>query len=473
MRKAGFSKKEGRVKNILIGGTVVLLSTVMIGSVNAYSITVDENKEILSNNIEYVFDENEYNILSEFEIQNADENADTINEDTTSADVLRQVDAETVNQVKAFVSRMYTVALGRNAEAAGLKDWSGRLLEKKIDGAGIAAGFIGSEEFTNKNLNNDDYLKVLYKTFFDREPDKAGYEDWIGKLNAGQSRASVLAGFVNSKEFANLCDKFGILRGYMMSEGSAANPGIAQFVTRLYTKALGRAGEADGINDWTAKIATGSADAGTVAVNGFFNSDEFNNKTLTDNEFLDILYATYFDRKADSAGKYKWLFQLKVGLPRKDVVNGFATSAEFNNLLNSFGLKGASSYAIGEDTENVRILKAMLKFMDEYPEGTEFTNADFRPFNGGIYSGGFGCAGFAFMLSDAAFGDRPAKKIYSTDNIRVGDIIRINNDGHSVIVLAVDGDDIVVAEGNFNKSVHWGRVLNRKTMRFTYLMTRY
>ena len=44
--------------------------------------------------------------------------------------------------------------------------------------------------------------------------------------------------------------------------------------------------------------------------------------------------------------------------------------------------------------------------------------------------------------------------------IHVGDGLRMNNDGHSVVVLEVNGTNVTVAEGNFNSSVHWGRKID-------------
>lgn len=82
-------------------------------------------------------------------------------------------------------------------------------------------------------------------------------------------------------------------------------------------------------------------------------------------------------------------------------------------------------------------------------------------------------AGFAFILSDAAFGSTPCKMGYDINEIRVGDILRINDNTHSVVVLAIDGDSITVAEGNYNGIIHWGRVLDRKTVKFDYYITRY
>ncbi len=263
-----------------------------------------------------------------------------------------QVKAASDSGVEAFVSRMYTVALGREAEEAGLKDWSSQLENKTNDGAGLAHGFIMSDEFRKKGLDDKEYLDILYATFFDREPDEGGYNDWMGKLKSGTARSAVLAGFTNSEEFSNLCEKFGILRGYMYSDGSAANAGIGQFVSRLYSKALGRTGESAGINDWTTQIATRATTAEQTATNGFFNSAEFQQKDLTNSEFLDILYATFFDRVADEGGKTEWQNKMQAGTSRGDVILGFSRSEEFNNLLAKYGLTGEIHLPTADETPN-------------------------------------------------------------------------------------------------------------------------
>ena len=105
----------------------------------------------------------------------------------------------------------------------------------------------------------------------------------------------------------------------------------------------------------------------------------------------------------------------------------------------------------------------IIAMQEEYPEGTPWDNSNFYEWKGGIYSGGYGCAGFAFMLSDAVFGSLPARKIdkVSYSSLRAGDILRVNNDSHSVIILKKQADHVVIAEGNFNSSVHWGRTLSK------------
>ena len=117
----------------------------------------------------------------------------------------------------------------------------------------------------------------------------------------------------------------------------------------------------------------------------------------------------------------------------------------------------------------------MIAFKEDYPEGMTWTNDNFYEWKGGIFSDGFGCAGFAFMLSDAAFGTLPARTHENISDIKVGDILRVNNDSHSVIVLEVNDNGVVIAEGNYNSSLHWGRTISWSSLEntLTYVMTRY
>ncbi len=119
------------------------------------------------------------------------------------------------------------------------------------------------------------------------------------------------------------------------------------------------------------------------------------------------------------------------------------------------------------------VYQILISFSEPLPEGTYWTNDDFY---GADWEGGYGCHGFALMLSDAAFGDLPVRQTKDWDNIRVGDILRVNNDTHTVIVLGVNGDNITVAEANYNSSVHWGRVITRNSLKRgegTYIESRW
>jgi len=121
------------------------------------------------------------------------------------------LDGGSAEQVQSFVTRFYVQCLGRQPDSEGLNEWVGRLLNGTKTGADVAEGFVFSEEFTGKNHSNETFITILYRAFFDREPDAAGYKAWLERLAGGMSRKSVLDGFLKSEEFAGLCSSYGIV----------------------------------------------------------------------------------------------------------------------------------------------------------------------------------------------------------------------------------------------------------------------
>ena len=111
---------------------------------------------------------------------------------------------------EAYVARIYTKALGRAAEPAGLKYWVGEIKAKRKTPVEVAELFFFAPEFTNKKLNNTAYVKVLYRTFMGREADQGGLNYWIGRLNKGESRKSVLEAFAGCPEFKQIVKSFGL-----------------------------------------------------------------------------------------------------------------------------------------------------------------------------------------------------------------------------------------------------------------------
>lgn len=140
------------------------------------------------------------------------------------------------------------------------------------------------------------------------------------------------------------------------------------------------------------------------------------------------------------------------------------------------GAEEAVSAPPAQTAEDKAAYETMIALKSQYPENSRWTNDNFYEWKGGIYSGGYGCAGFAFMLSDAAFGSLPARmyKEVSFSDVRAGDILRINADSHSVIVLEVLPEGVVTAEGNVGGSVHWGGKLSRYSVETAdYRITRW
>lgn len=117
---------------------------------------------------------------------------------------------EMYRDVKAFVERLYNCCLERKTDRSGLIDWTCAIAGGDIGGSSAAHGFFFSDEFTRMRTDNYDYVTRLYRTFFDRKPDTAGYNAWVKSLKGGNSRENVLNGFARSQEYAALCAKYGI-----------------------------------------------------------------------------------------------------------------------------------------------------------------------------------------------------------------------------------------------------------------------
>ncbi|MFZ3386096.1 MAG: DUF4214 domain-containing protein [Candidatus Hydromicrobium sp.] len=121
--------------------------------------------------------------------------------------------ADQTSDVSSFVTRLYQTCLDRSPDPAGLDNWVNNLISGKVTGGQAAYGFVFSEELKNRNLNNDQFLVIMYRAFFDRPADTGGYNNWMGLLNSGSSREFVFSNFVNSTEFANLCRNYNIIAG--------------------------------------------------------------------------------------------------------------------------------------------------------------------------------------------------------------------------------------------------------------------
>ena len=100
------------------------------------------------------------------------------------------------------------------------------------------------------------------------------------------------------------------------------------FVERMYTTALKRKAETAGRDYWAEQLCTHKM-SGELVGACFFMSDEMISYKLSNDEFVNRLYATFMDRKPDADGKKYWVQFLKDGHNRLEVVMGFTRSPEF------------------------------------------------------------------------------------------------------------------------------------------------
>lgn len=135
-----------------------------------------------------------------------------------------------------------------------------------------------------------------------------------------------------------------------------------------------------------------------------------------------------------------------------------------------------SRLANGKEITQDNVREILNGLRSTYPEGMPWTNESNEYTSKALYINGKGCSAFAFLCSDKVFGDLPLTAVHSDfDKLRAGDILRVQNDTHTVVVLEKRTDSVIVTEGNFDAAVHWDREITRRELEEEnfYARTRY
>lgn len=250
-------------------------------------------------------------------------------------------------QVDAFVARIYDYVLNRTPGTEEINAWSAQLMNHNDCGANVGYGFVFSSECINRNLTNEEFVEILYNTFLNRTSDEGGKNAWVSQLDAGVDREKVFSGFALSAEFNELCGTYGIEAGdfsgnqnmlNILDHYRNRNADVTKFVARCYQKALGREYEVEGLEAWCKAILNGN-NTPKQAAQSFIFSEEFVGKNLSNEEYVKVLYRTFMGREADEGGLAAWTEVLDSGREdRAKVLDGFADSVEFADILRSYGL---------------------------------------------------------------------------------------------------------------------------------------
>lgn len=264
---------------------------------------------------------------------------------TPAADVTGTAYAKTA---EGFVQRMYNVALNRNADAAGLKNWTSQLKSGKKTAADLIDGFFFSDEYKGKKKSADEMIADCYKAMLDRSPDATGKANWKLRFDVGMSMQAICKGFVGSNEFKGLCKTYGIKPGTInLRLAKDENYERTYFVYRLYKNCLGRTPDGAGLESWCKQIKNGKT--GSNLVEGFVFSDEYKNRKTSNKEFISMLYNTILGRSASTSEITSWTNKLNKGKSRQYAANGFLFSNEFKGQCQKAGINVGNKIPAPED----------------------------------------------------------------------------------------------------------------------------
>lgn len=111
---------------------------------------------------------------------------------------------------ESIVEGLYNNVLNRASDVEGRNFWVNTILADESNLDMVVAGFVTSAEFTARNLDDDEFIALLYKTMFNRAPSASEKNLWMAALNNGASRNSVVSSFINSTEFEHAAASMGL-----------------------------------------------------------------------------------------------------------------------------------------------------------------------------------------------------------------------------------------------------------------------
>lgn len=108
-----------------------------------------------------------------------------------------------------------------------------------------------------------------------------------------------------------------------------------ELVKRFYSQCYGQEPEVDTINYLRAKLESGEVSIDDIAKK-FILSEEFKNRNLSNEEYINVLYGTLLNREPDNIGLMAWLDRLGKGMNRNAVLYAFLRSVEYKGLCRSY-----------------------------------------------------------------------------------------------------------------------------------------
>lgn len=209
----------------------------------------------------------------------------------------------------------HTTPVGAEFSGFGVVDISGRTrppFQRQeslvLDAGATSYVIVVYDVYPHPSEHNGAFVRQQYLDFLGRVGDPGGLRHWEDALNTGtRARTDLVQQFLDSPEF-----------------GGTVAP-----VNRLYQAYFDRAPDREGLFFWVNWIRDGRT-LGQVS-DEFARSAEFERTygTLSDEDFIDLVYTNVLGRPADARGRAFWIERMATGTTRGQLMANFSESPEF------------------------------------------------------------------------------------------------------------------------------------------------
>ena len=175
---------------------------------------------------------------------------------------------------------------------------------------------------------------------------RAELMDEACRKTPGTMASIITDGSVTIDKFKAICAEYGMTPGKVAESKQAAGAysntpvmesldsgKVYSFINRIYAAAFGREASEEEAGYWAIPVINGAKSAKQVTKE-ILTSNEFRAKGIEGEGLIRILYKVYLNREADEEGLAWWMGKLAEGISAEEILDGFAASGEFGNIVN-------------------------------------------------------------------------------------------------------------------------------------------
>ena len=247
--------------------------------------------------------------------------------------------SEQEKKIRAFVERLYTIALVRESDPEGLAFWTEQLVSLNMTGADCVRNFLlGAPEFLDRGLTNGEILDVLYAAIMDREPDEGGKAFWEEQLTKGDTVDSVTLRFIDSPEWCNICASYGIRSGAVTAKATRSTEASWNYSQKTIKACLDREGNTSELADFSLRL-TNLELSGSAMISELFTGEECERLDLSAKEYVARLYRACFLQDGDETGIAFWAGQITgKQMTKYQVICSLTETEQFASVCKEYGI---------------------------------------------------------------------------------------------------------------------------------------
>ena len=269
--------------------------------------------------------------------------------------------ADRYPDIAKFTANLYMTILERGCDGPGLENWI-RKLVTGTTGASVVCGFIESREFMSRFPDPKTYAAILYRTALGREGTAKETASWASRMEDGQTYRILLQGFLNSVEFGRKCSAIGIKPGSYFSRMAVdVNRDLTRMIMNAYRKMTGEDASEAVLEAQVSALQKKSTTAAAV-ITSLKDGAALAALVKTPENYVKAMFELLLGRSASAAETASWTGRMTDGMTWRIILQGLIGSAEFHKRCTAMKIN-PGSYVSDQYADKNRSVTAFINGM--------------------------------------------------------------------------------------------------------------